>query len=276
MKVYNVLHEDIEFERNSAGKVQVKDVLNGKARTITAADAPETYRFAKAVYNTLQAKGKAGDVNKEFNLNPAPDVRKVSASDDTVVITPDDGSPAYKIPGKEIDQYLKECCSSFNKRRVREDIYDDDDWYDDMLDRWNEYKDSHPWPDLDDTGHSEGRSSERDIFMDNIDWFGENVAEEDGTIYDLDDFMDQLNAFENNSDEATRNGIKKFKEWFQDFYNSERGEVNSSSESDIDFYDDDLELMESASPAKKIERIQKKYGCSLKEAQALLQRKNEQ
>jgi hypothetical protein len=120
------LHEDLEFERNAAGKVQVKDVLNGKAKTLTAADAPETYRFAKAVYKTLQDKGKAGDVNKEFNLNPAPDVRK-TAADDTVVITPDDGSPAYQIPGREIRKYLESTLGkNTRRRRMREDFYDDD------------------------------------------------------------------------------------------------------------------------------------------------------
>ena len=119
------LHEDLEFERNAAGKVQVKDVLNGKAKTLTAADAPETYRFAKAVYKTLQDKGKAGDVNKEFNLTPAPDVRK-TAADDTVTITPDDGSPAYQIPGREIRKYLESTLGKNTKRRIREDIYDDD------------------------------------------------------------------------------------------------------------------------------------------------------
>ena len=226
------LHEDLEFERNAAGKVQVKDVLNGKAKTLTAADAPETYRFAKAVYKTLQDKGKAGDVNKEFNLTPAPDVRK-TAADDTVTITPDDGSPAYQIPGREIRKYLESTLGKNTKRRIREDIYDDD-------------------YDVADDIDYDVEMTDYDDYNGNGDY--EYLTDEDDERT-LSDIMPTRRRFFGGDSDG-------YSEQYRQMLASDDGEY-------LDTKKGLLTKMEKYTE-NKIKSIQEKYGCSLKEAQAIL------
>lgn len=107
-----VYPEDGKLKARSIGQQVVSSRTQNKlnplgTRDVTKPLTPTQKAATSAVLNILNDKGKAGDINSEFDTNPRPDITLMANGD--AVITPDgQKSRSYKIPANEIDARMKE------------------------------------------------------------------------------------------------------------------------------------------------------------------------
>jgi hypothetical protein len=127
-KRFPKINEDVEFGKDSTGKIQMRKISNGYKSTYatnknahgltpdTKITTPgsEEKKVAKAVYDILKKKGKDKDVSQKFNISPRPDL--VMKGNDDVLVTPDNGKDPYTITNDEIEAELAENTKS---RRAR-------------------------------------------------------------------------------------------------------------------------------------------------------------
>ena len=78
--------------------------------------SPLKLKTTKAVLKDLKNRGRLKDVSTEFNIDPRPDLTFNASGD--VIVTPDNGKPAYRIPGEEVDEFMENRKNS--KKRVKE------------------------------------------------------------------------------------------------------------------------------------------------------------
>lgn len=143
-----VYPEDGKLKARNIGQQVVSSRTQYKLNPLGTKDVakpltPTQKAATSAVLNILNDKGKAGDINSEFDTNPRPDITLMANGD--AVITPDgQKNRSYKIPASEIDAHmkesrLKEYASSqlvnyFMKKGVESYFNEyiiciDDDWY---------------------------------------------------------------------------------------------------------------------------------------------------
>lgn len=107
-----VYPEDGKLKARNIGQQVVSSRTQNKLNPLGTKDVakpltPTQKAATSAVLNILNDKGKAGDINSEFDTNPRPDITLMANGD--AVITPDgQKSRSYKIPANEIDAHMKE------------------------------------------------------------------------------------------------------------------------------------------------------------------------
>ena len=107
-----VYPEDGKLKARNIGQQVVSSRTQNKLNPLGTKDVakpltPTQKAATSAVLNILNDKGKAGDINSEFDTNPRPDITLMANGD--AVITPDgQKSRSYKIPASEIDAHMKE------------------------------------------------------------------------------------------------------------------------------------------------------------------------
>lgn len=107
-----VYPEDGKLKARNIGQQVVSSRTQNKLNPLGTKDVakpltPTQKAATSAVLSILNDKGKAGDINSEFDTNPRPDITLMANGD--AVITPDgQKSRSYKIPASEIDAHMKE------------------------------------------------------------------------------------------------------------------------------------------------------------------------
>lgn len=107
-----VYPEDGKLKARNIGQQVVSSRTQNKLNPLGTRDVakpltPTQKAVTSTVLNILNDKGKAGDINSEFDTNPRPDITLMANGD--AVITPDgQKSRSYKIPASEIDAHMKE------------------------------------------------------------------------------------------------------------------------------------------------------------------------
>lgn len=74
--------------------------------------SPSKKKTVKAAVGYLKSKGKLGDISKEFDIDPKPDL--TFRGDGSVVVTPDNGKSSYKIPSDSLEKFES------RKRNIKE------------------------------------------------------------------------------------------------------------------------------------------------------------
>lgn len=143
-----VYPEDGKLKARNIGQQVVSSRTQNKlnplgTKNVAKPLTPTQKAATSAVLNILNDKGKAGDINSEFDTNPRPDITLMANGD--AVITPDgQKNRSYKIPASEIDAHIKESglkeyasnqlVNYFMKKGVERYFNEyiiciDDDWY---------------------------------------------------------------------------------------------------------------------------------------------------
>ncbi len=143
-----VYPEDGKLKARNIGQQVVSSRTQNKLNPLGTRDVakpltPTQKAATSAVLNILNDKGRAGDINSEFDTNPRPDITLMANGD--AVITPDGHkNRSYKIPASEIDAHMKESrlkeyasnqlVNCFMKKGVERYFNEyviciDDDWY---------------------------------------------------------------------------------------------------------------------------------------------------
>ena len=143
-----VYPEDGKLKARNIGQQVVSSRTQNKlnplgTKNVAKPLTPTQKAATSAVLNILNDKGKAGDINSEFDTNPRPDITLMANGD--AVITPDgQKNRSYKIPASEIDAHMKESrlkeyasnqlVNYFMKKGVERYFNEyiiciDDDWY---------------------------------------------------------------------------------------------------------------------------------------------------
>ena len=110
-----VYPEDGKLKARNIGQQVVSSRTQNKlnplgTKNVAKPLTPTQKAATSAVLNILNDKGKAGDINSEFDTNPRPDITLMANGD--AVITPDgQKNRSYKIPASEIDAHMRESAS---------------------------------------------------------------------------------------------------------------------------------------------------------------------
>jgi len=116
-----VYPEDGKLKARNIGQQVVSSRTQNKLNPLGTKDVakpltPTQKAATSAVLNILNDKGKAGDINSEFDTNPRPDITLMANGD--AVITPDgQKNRSYKIPASEIDAHMRESASKLLENR---------------------------------------------------------------------------------------------------------------------------------------------------------------
>jgi len=123
-----VYPEDGKLKARNIGQQVVSSRTQNKlnplgTKNVAKPLTPTQKAATSAVLNILNDKGKAGDINSEFDTNPRPDITLMANGD--AVITPDgQKNRSYKIPASEIDAHMRESASKLlenhklNEKRI--------------------------------------------------------------------------------------------------------------------------------------------------------------
>lgn len=87
-----------------------------------------------------------------------------------------------------------------------------------LLDRFRQYKDTHPIPELSTEGHSSGFTSVKDEFNNLLEWFEENVCEtEEYPISEIKTQIERSKNANNRYGRRVQEGGRAFESWISDF-----------------------------------------------------------
>lgn len=106
-----VYPEDGKLKARNIGQQVVSSRTQNKLNPLGTKDiakplTPTQKAATSAVLSILNDKGRAGDINSEFDTDPRPDITLMANGD--AVITPDGQNNSYKIPASEIDAHMRE------------------------------------------------------------------------------------------------------------------------------------------------------------------------
>lgn len=159
-------------------------------------------------------------LKEEYNIDPA------TYKDSDVQAIRHDLSTTYGLNGDELEYVADLIIENLpeDDEPSDDEIYDYEDDLMAQKEAFRDYRQSHPYPALDNEGHSKGLTSERDMFFDAIERFQELTdPDEDEQLTPSEAFEQMKKEMEMGKDDpeiftpAVKSGFEKFFNWASDF-----------------------------------------------------------